>query len=198
MAAEGEFTIPASKLSPKKQIVFALWIFERMLPRTVAFCTDTGVEFSCCLQARDAAWNYIETASERRALYRSLSDACLKNAPDTEEFAHEMTSDALDAFITTVHIMQFILDGRFDHITSVSTLATDSVDGYLANLEPGIVMTKEIEARIASHPLMREELQRQKNDVEFLAALPDHFDNKTITALKERSSRQPSLVPLAR
>jgi hypothetical protein len=198
MTSQEESPVLASQLSQTKQLAFSLLIFERMLPRMVAFCKDTGVECACCLQAKDVAWSDMEAGRRRPNLYQSLNESCLKNAPDTEDFTHEMTSDALDAFITMIHIMEFMLDGRFDHIAGVSALATDSVDGYLADLEPGFVMTKEIEDRIASHPLMLQELQRQKDDIKFLTALPDHFDSETIEALKSRSTSQPSLVPLTR
>jgi uncharacterized protein len=196
MVREEESPVQLSELAPGKQLAFALLIFQRMLPRMIVFCKDTGVDDSCCSQARDVAWSDMEDDSKRHALYRSLNKACLKNAPDTEDFTHEMTSDALNAFLTISEIMQFMLDGSFNHIAYISTLATDSVYLYLADLEPGPVMTKEIGDRISSHPLMWQELQREKEDIEFLAALPDHFDSETISALKARSSSQPSIVPL--
>jgi hypothetical protein len=195
---EEESPILLSELSPKKQLAYALLVFERMLPRMAAFCKDTGTGYSSCSQARDVAWCDMEAGGKRRTLYRSLSKACLKNAPDTEDFTHEMTSDALNAFLTMSEIMAFMLDGSLDHIVNISTLATDSVDLYLAHLEPGLVTTKDSEDWIASHPLMQQELQREKEDIKFLATLPDHFDHETISALRARSSSQPSIVPLTR
>src|SRR5208283_2479470 len=127
MIGEEESPVPLSKLSPKKQLAFALSAFERMLPRMVSFCKDTGVDYSCCSQAWDVAWSDMEDGSNRGALYRSLNEACLKNAPDTEDFTHDMTSDALNAFLAMSEIMEFMLDGSSNHIAYISTLATDSV-----------------------------------------------------------------------
>ena len=196
--AEEESPVSVLDLSPKKQLAFALLVFERMLPRMVAFCKDTGVDYSCCSQASDVAWCDIEAGGRYRTLYRSLNRACLNNAPDTEDFTHEMTSDSLNAFLTMSEIMAFMLDGSSDHIEYISTLATDSVDLYVAHLEPALITTKERDDWIASHPLMQQEFQREKEDIKFLAALPDHFDSETIAALKARSSSQPPILPLTR
>jgi hypothetical protein len=198
MIPEEQSPVQLSELAPGKQLAFALLILERMLPRMSVFCKDTGVDDSCCSQARDVAWGDLEDGSKRHALYRSLNKACLKNAPDTEDFTHEMTSDALNAFLTISEIMEFMSDGSFDHIAYISTLATDSVFLYVGDLDPALVTTPERVDQIASHPLMQQELQREKEDIKFLAALPDQFDNETISALKARSSSQPSIVPLTR
>ena len=94
--------------------------------------------------------------------------------------------------------MEFLTDGSVDHVAYISTLATDSVYLYVADLEPGLVISKEMEDRIASHPLMQQELRLEKDDIEFLAALPNQFESEAISALKARSSNQPSIVPLTR
>lgn len=197
MVGEEDLLASLKTLSRGKKIAFALLIFERLLPGMDAFCKDTGVDCSPCLKAQDAAWSALETNSNRRALYRSLNEACLKNTPDTEDFTHELTSDALNAFLAISQIMEFALDGSSDHIAYVSTLAKDSVYLYLSHLEPSVVSSPEWDQSIASHPLMQRELRRQEEDIQFLAALPDQFDNGTISTLRARSSSQPPLLPLA-
>ncbi len=184
-------------LPQKKQLAFALLIFERLLPRLTAFCKDTGVDCSCCLKAQEAAWSALETGGKRSALYRSLNKACLNNAPDTEDFTHELTSDALNAFLAVSEIMQFALDGSFDHIAYVSTLAKDSVFLYVGDLEPALVTTQERVNWISAHPLMQQELRRQEEDIRFLAALPSQFDEEIVSAIRARASSQPPILPLA-
>jgi len=198
MAHEEQSRVQISELSPTKQLAFALLIFARMLPLLTVFCKDTGVDGSGCIQAKDVAWSDMESGSRRIALYRSLNKACIKNTPDTEDYTHEMTSDALNAFLTISGIMEFLTDGSVDHVAYISTLATDSVYLYVADLEPGLVITKEMEDRIASHPLMQQELRLEKDDIEFLAALPNQFESEAISALKARSNNQPSIVPITR
>jgi uncharacterized protein YjaG (DUF416 family) len=85
--------ISIASLSPKKQLAFALLVFERMLPSLVAFSKGTGFDDSCYLQAKDAAWAALENAP----VDESLNVECRRGAPDTEEYRHELTSFALDA-----------------------------------------------------------------------------------------------------
>ncbi|SRR6266849_688645 len=181
-------------LSRKKQLAFALLILERMLPSLIAFSKDTGFDESCYLQARDAAWAALLSGDADQ----SLNEACLRSAPDTEVFAHKLTSYALNAALAMSDIMEFTLDGRTDHIDHVSTLATDSVYLCLSSLEPSVVSSPEENERIGAHPLMQQELRREEEDIRFLSGLPDQFDNETISALRARASTQAPLLPLKR
>ena len=198
MVDEKNLVALLTTLPQKKQLAFALLIFERLLPRMTVFCEDAGVDYSCCLGAQDAAWSALKTNSKRSALYRSSNQACLKNAPDTEDFTHDRTSDALNAFLTASEIMQFALDGSFDHVAFVSTLAKDSVYLYLASLEPALVTTRQEVDRISSHPFMQQELRRQEEDIKFLTALPGQFDEEIVSVIRARASSQPPILPPAR
>lgn len=197
MVGEENSLASLAALSRKKQLAFALLVFERLLPSLIAFSKDTGFDDSNCLQARDAVWSALQNGSEG-ALDQSLNEACLKNAPDTEDFSHELTSSALNAVLAISDIIDFALDGSTDHIVNVSTLARDSVYLYLSNLEHSIVSSSEEDERIAADPLMQQELRREEEDIKFLAALPDHFDNETFSTLRARSSNQPPILPLTR
>jgi uncharacterized protein YjaG (DUF416 family) len=184
-------------LSPERQIAFALLIFDRMLPSLIAFSKDTGLDASCYLRARDLAWDRLQGSAGSTVDMARLNELCRKSAPDTEDFTHEQTSFALNAAVTMGEILEFMLNGNPDLIAHVSTLATDSVDLYLSGLEPSLITTKEKTKRIATHPLMRQELERQQEDTRFLSGLPDRFDERAISALKERAANQTPLLPAA-
>jgi hypothetical protein len=94
--------------------------------------------------------------------------------------------------------MQFALDGSFDHVAFVSTLAKDSVYLYLASLEPALVTTRQEVDRISSHPFMQQELRRQEEDIKFLTALPGQFDEGIVSVIRARASSQPPILPPAR
>ena len=183
-----------TSLSLKKQLAFALLVFERMLPSLTAFSKDTGFDDSCYLQGKDAAWAALRDGD----IEPSLNEACLRGAPDTENFSHELTSYALNAALAMSDILEFILDGRAQHIAYILTLATDSVDFYVGALDPSAVYTPELERRIAAHPLMRQEMCRQEEDIKFLSNLPDQFDEAAISALRARANNQAPLLPLSR
>lgn len=194
MIGEEKSLVSIASLSPKKQLAFALLVFERMLPSLTAFSKETGFDDSCYLQAKDAAWSALQNSSVDKA----LNQACIRSAPDTEKFSHALTSYALNAALAMSDIVEFTLDGRSDHIVSVSTLARDSVDLYLSGLEPSLVSSAEEDNKIAQHPLMQQEQHREEEDIKFLSGLPDQFDKNVISTLKARASTQAPLLTLAR
>lgn len=194
MISEDKSLVSIASLSPKKQLAFALLVFERMLPSLIAFSKDTAFDDSCYLQAKDAAW----AALHNSTIDQALNQACINGAPDTEKFSHELTSYALNAALAMSDIVEFTLDGRSDHIAYVSTLARDSVHLYLSSLEPSLVSSAEEDNRIAQHPLMQQEQRREEDDIKFLSGLPDQFDENVISTLKARASTQAPLLPLAR
>jgi uncharacterized protein YjaG (DUF416 family) len=194
MIGEEKSVVSIASLSPKKQLAFALLVFERMLPSLIAFSKDTGFDDSCYLRAKDAAW----TALQDGAVDQALNQECIRSAPDTETFSHELTSYALNAALAISDIAEFTLDNRMDHVAYVSTLARDSVDLYLNSLESSVVSSPEQDSKIASHPLMQQEQRREEEDIKFLSGLPDRFDNDAILALRARANTQATLLTLAR
>lgn len=184
-------------ISTKKQLAFALLVFERMLPRLTAFSKDTGRDDSCFLQARHAAWQALQKDQES-SVYTSLNEVCSENLPNTEDFSHDLTSDALNAGAVMCEIMEFMLDNRVDHLASILTLVADSVDGYEDSLSTSVLLPPFDEQRIAAYPLMQQELRREEEDIKFLAGLPDQFDDRAISTLRARASSQPPLLPLPR
>ncbi|ACO34119.1 DUF416 family protein [Acidobacterium capsulatum] len=192
MIGEEKNLVSITSLSPKKQLAFALLVFERMLPSLVAFSKDTGFDDSCYLQAKDAAWAILQNGP----VDRSLSEVCLRGAPDTEDYSHDLTSYALNAALAMNDIMEFAQDGCADHITSVSTLAGDSLYLYLSSQGDSVVSSPEEDSQIASHPLMQEEHRLEEADIRFLAGLPEQFSEETILSLRARAGTQAPLLPL--
>ena len=193
MIGEEKSPVSISGLSPKKQLAFALLVFERMLPCLIAFSKDTGFDDSCYLHAKDAAWAALENAP----VDQSLNVACRRGAPDTEEYRHELTSFALDTALAMSDIMEFAQDGCTDHITSVTTRAGESVYLYINGLDDSVVTAPEKVCQFASHPLMQDEHRREESDIRFLANLPEQFNDETILSLRTRADCQAPLLPLA-
>jgi uncharacterized protein YjaG (DUF416 family) len=192
MIGNGKSRVSVATFSRKKQLAFALLIFERMLPGLVAFSKDTGFDDTCYLQAKDSAWATLQNGT----IDRSLAEACLRGAPDTEDYSHELVSYALNATLAMNQIIKFTQDGCADSITSVSTLAGDSLYLYLSSLEDSVVSSPKEDSRIASHPLMQEEHRREEEDISFLASLPDQLGDQTILSLRARADAQAPLLPL--
>ena len=181
--------VSLSSLSYKKQLAFGLLVFERMLPALEEFSDATGFDKTCYLQARKLAWDVLGGCAN--APTESLALRCAKAAPDTEEYTHEVTSYALNAALAISEILEFIVDNRAEHIEYVSSLAMDSVDLFLNSSGPPVLPRSD--NMIAGHPLMRRELQQQKDDIEFLSKL-DNLGIETIPMLRSRANEQPSLL----
>ena len=179
----------------QRQLAFALLVFERMLPSLTAFSQATGFDRTCYLQARDVAWTALQNNAVNQALIQGLNQACLRSAPDTEKFSHELVSYALNAALAMSDILEFIVDGRADHVAHVSTLARDSLDLYLSSLEGSVASAPEEETKIASHPLVRQERRQEGEDIGFLSDLPGELDERMISALRTRASKQAPLLP---
>lgn len=184
--------MPLTDLSTKMQLAFALLVFERMLPSLVAFSMDTGFDDSCYLHAKDAAWASLQNVP----VDPSLSEACRRGAPDTEEYSHDLTSFALDAALAMSDIMEFTQDGCADHIERVSTRAGESVYLYVNGLDDSVVIPAEKVSCLAFHPLMEEEHRREEEDIKFLAGLPGQLSEETILSLRTRAEAQAPLLPL--
>jgi hypothetical protein len=181
-------------LSRKKQLAFALLILERMVPDLIAFSKEVGFDVSCHLNAKNAAWRVLE---DDDPINPSLRDTCLGQVPDTEAFSHELTSQALNAALTAVSILEFVQDGRADHLAYISTLATDSIDLYLNGLGDRILDDPD-DWTVMTNPLMQSELHRQESDIIFLSTLSDKFDHRTLAVLRARAKSQPQLLPTSR
>jgi uncharacterized protein YjaG (DUF416 family) len=192
MIGDEKSQVSIARLSRKKQLAFALLVFERMLPSLVAFSKDTGFDDSCYLQAEDAAWATLQNGS----VDQSISEACLRGVPDTEDYSHDLISSALNVALAANDIIAFTQDGRAEHIITVSTLAGDSLYLYLSSLEDSVVSSPEEDSQIASHPLMQEEYQRQEADIRFLVSLPEHLSDEAILSLRARADNQAALLPL--
>jgi len=197
LTLEQKLPMALSSLPWKRQLAFSLLVLERLLPSPIAFSKDTHLDVSSYLAARDYVWTALGGIPDL-SRGRSLNDACLRDAPDTEKFSHDLTSFALDAALAVSDILEFIADGRLDHTLSVSTHATDSVylfvsgPGSSSSLPPGRAV------EIEKHPLVQGELRRQEEDFKFLSGLPDAFNSETISLLRARASAQPPLLTLLR
>lgn len=194
MAAEQECLRSIEALSRTKQVAFALLVLERMLPSLVNFAKDTGFNDSSYVRGREAAWAALQGAGGESF----LADLCLKSAPDTEAYSHELTSYALNAALAMGEVLEFVSDGQIRHMGTLLGLATDSLDLFASNSSSPSAYTSERDQEIAVRPLLEREHRRQQDDIRFLAGLPDHFSQETIQALRARADTQAPLVPRLR
>lgn len=180
-----------TSLSPNHQLVFALLIFDRMLPGLLAFCRETGLDCSPYIGAKDMAWRALQNGPVDLALRR----VCVESAPDTEQFSQPLTSHALNTALAMGEILEFASDWKEDHIENIRKLVRDSVYLYLSTIEPSLISSPSEVKRISEHSLMLREEQKEDEDISFLWSVPT-LDGETISSLKRRAAAQSPVFPV--
>jgi len=172
-----------SKMAVWKQIVFLLSICQRLFPSFVVFARETGVDGEPVLKsAMQKAWNHL-FKGEFIADLRNEADECESIAPDTEVFDSDFVSSALDAAIAVSSLMKAFFENDTNLIVEGASLARDSVDMYIQELENMDVNASNLESLILNHRLMQQELRRQREDLEFLRGLSSDI-SKSMRAVK--------------
>jgi uncharacterized protein YjaG (DUF416 family) len=178
-------------LSEPKQLAFMLLLCERMMPGLQKFSTDTNFRVSRYRECLENGWLSLDD-QPYSSKHEEASEECFKNAPDTEKFDHPLTSAALNAALSIGLLMRFLSEGNVNHIVEAAGLARDTMALYVqANeaIPPHSLGPKEI----MKHPLVQQELERQAEDLEFLASLPEDARRKTVHQIKERANRAAGL-----
>jgi len=114
--------------------------------------------------------------------YKNLSETSFAGAPSTDEFIHRFTSLALNAALSVSSLMSILVDGRVEHGVEVAKLACDGVELYVQFLD-SVPPRPVPRAQVLEHALMQRELERQKNDLEFLISLPIHIGSDSVLPL---------------
>jgi uncharacterized protein YjaG (DUF416 family) len=165
-----ELTRNLGERPPSARIAFAAACAERLLPHYAAFAAETGWGDPALLRrALDRAWDFAAGADvpleELQALRLAADDA----TPDTEDFTTALVSPALDAANAVWYAVGCCIAADPGQAAEAGRCATATVDIYVQEreeMEPG---DPDLEQRIASHPLMLAELERQRLDLLSLA-----------------------------
>lgn len=99
-----------------------------------------------------------------------MKDACMAEAPDSEDFETMLVSAALDAAIATVHILEFLELRDREGAIAVAKLARNTVDLVVQELDAMLPNAPDLEERIRTHVLMQNELYWQEKALSEVAA----------------------------
>jgi hypothetical protein len=135
MFPEDQVNLAISRLSRRKQFASVSMVIERIIPSLIVFSRDTCFDISPCMKVRDSAWSVLEGRSDVSVM-ASLGEDLMRNAPDTEDVSHALTSSALNVFLALRDVIDFCMGGDSTRISNVFALATDSVYLYSSVLEP--------------------------------------------------------------
>jgi uncharacterized protein YjaG (DUF416 family) len=157
-------------LPPKRRLAFALGCSERLYPNYVAFHREQGWGDPQALRsALNAGWDVLKghhpDPSVLARLRRRVHDA----EPETEDFDTILVSSALDAANAAGLVLKVAETGDIESAVEIASLCHDTVDMYAQESESMDSTGAELEQQILSHPLMQEELRRQRDDLASLA-----------------------------
>jgi hypothetical protein len=168
-----EMSCFVEKLSPRKRILFALSCAERLLPNYVDFSSREHFGNPRVLrESLDFAWDHVGARSSAIRV-ADLIEKCLEVTPDTDDFHMISASAALNAGASACSVLSMLEDSSAARAIEVATLARDTVDMFVQvrdNMPPN---DAEIESKIADHPLMQEEVRRQKECLDLLSVLSE-------------------------
>lgn len=172
-------------LSNGKKIFFMLAVCERIFPNFVIFARESGHKGEDILRSYlNMAWEKLQKG-KTIADFSLEADDCQAIAPDTEDYETILVSSALDAAAAISLLMQFFTDNDVDHIVEAASLARDSVDMYVQDIEKITSTDPNFEKLILTHPLMQTELIRQRKDVELLKNLSENIED-SYSLLREK------------
>jgi uncharacterized protein YjaG (DUF416 family) len=156
-------------LPPQGRLAFLLSCAERLFPNYVAFFNRHGWGDPTALrEALDLGWKALSGSQIGEREIQEGLHRCEAATPDTEEFGSPLGSAALDAAVSCALVLELLLQNRPEKVLEGASLARDSVDMYVQDSEGMDADDPLREQRIIGHPLMQEELARQKRDLALL------------------------------
>ncbi|WP_444940667.1 DUF416 family protein [Microbulbifer sp. ZKSA004] len=162
-----------SKMEFWKQLVFLFAISQRLLPSFVFFARESKLSGVELLESAMHKAYELLNAGVSNADLTEYASRCEAIAPDTEDYDSIFVSSALDAAVAVSLLMKAFTNNKTSFVIEGASLAIDSVDMYVQELDDMDPNCPDIEQMILNHRLMQLELKRQRLDLELLANLSD-------------------------
>jgi uncharacterized protein YjaG (DUF416 family) len=145
-----------ASLNKSQRLAFGLDLCNRLLPDYMAFFQeynwgDPGV-LSRSLEYVESSIN-TEIDEDK---VNELMDELDLVIPDTEEFGDFSTSYAINASCAVWELLEYLLDDDQTHFMHMSTLATDTIDFKLQEIDDTLTAEE-----LATHPMLVKEWQYQ-------------------------------------
>jgi hypothetical protein len=158
-------------LTKQKQLVFGLLAAERFINCYKLFNSheDFG-NVICMLESMRIIENIILNENIDSDLVKSYIELVDKNIPDMDDFGSGGSSLALNLGVIIYESLSLIENNEERKLSDISAVCTDSIDLLILEIEE--YDQKDFKA-IASHDLMKEEIELQKGIIRYLERIPD-------------------------
>jgi hypothetical protein len=156
-----------------RQIAFGIFMFERALPDLIQFQTDSGWlgEGGRVRAALAQAWAALDS-EHGNFLQFITEDVCEGALPDSEEHSSVYISAAIDAVDLACNILAFVGSGDLEPLAAGVICRQDTVAMFVQITEDMNPNDPNLNERIQSHPLMRDEVGFLLGDLVALADAP--------------------------
>jgi uncharacterized protein YjaG (DUF416 family) len=182
------------QLSSIGRIAFILSCAERLQNNYLVFAHEQGwghVDvIPTCL---DLVWGHLSGGALDRNEVVALRMACDRATPATDEFDSAYVSAALDAASVCDLLLLQLLKDDLARPGTAAELCVDTVDMYVQDTGAMNPRDPFLEDKILQHPLMQNELKRQREDLAMLALM---HDVRTHVSQLEARWRRPSVSNL--
>lgn len=170
------------RLEYRGQLAFGISCAERLYPNYLAFCEEQRWGNAKALRrALDLGWQSLAGQPVARPDIAQLYQEIETVIPDADDFRTRLVSSAMDAAISARLLLQFIDRGHLEDIVEIASLCRDTVDIYISASEP---IHSLLEEQILAHPVMQEELKRQRDDARELLNIS--MCQEAVDAFKKR------------
>ncbi|WP_199119246.1 DUF416 family protein [Pedobacter sp. ASV28] len=181
------------ELDFNKQLAFAYLTCERLYPNYNYF--SKNYDFGDPIVLRTAI-DYISGNFFNQKIDKAKNDFLIEKIdtciPEPADYETILASSALDACTVITETLGFLNDKKKSRLEDISTMATDSVDMYIQEIEDlDFNRDKDFQKKIDSHPLMKKEISIQKGIVDFLIASMsfDLDDIRVLLNLQENNNK---------
>jgi uncharacterized protein YjaG (DUF416 family) len=186
-------------LSPQGRLAFLLSCAERLFPNYLAFSNaESWGDPAALRDALELGWSTLQGEQISPAIIENVMARAEAVTPDTEAFDSPLVSAALDAAVCATLVAELLLHDDPKKVKDAASLARDTVDLHVQELERFEGGDPLLERKILAHPLMKQELARQREDVQLLQEM--NWTNKAAVVGLRRYWREPAVsnIGLAR
>ncbi len=158
-----------TSLDQKGQIAFGAACCERMIPNYSAFSQECEWgDVTILRNALDQIWSHIEEKTLLEEKIETLSNLCVKCAPDLDDFRSLLAGHAQNAALSICAVFDYLLTKESERIAQVSAFSVDTVDSHVQEIESMSPSDSDFEKKIRNHPLMEAEINWQFSALTYL------------------------------
>jgi uncharacterized protein YjaG (DUF416 family) len=185
------------ELNFTKQLAFAYLTCERLYPNYIYFSKKYEFGNPDILRTTiDFLYSNLFDNKADKVKINSLIKKVDKNIPEPADYDTILASSALDASTVIIESLNFLIDKQTSRLDDISTMATDTADMYIQDVENLDYNTdKYFQQKIDTHPLMIKEISIQKGIISYLAKIKniEPLDISTLLQLQENNKGSLSL-----